>query len=476
MPAPLFAGTWSLANLYGIGGVDSGSDHLAGPWIAGHVNDAIGVRGQGPDALLVATDCAGVWLVQQPGSGIVPDATPLADAWDNIFAMCLAQGPHGGTHFYIGNQGPRSYTGTEGTLRETEDTFQTSRDISPPGAGTIYKIVVTSADPRRVVVASSGGVYWSIIPGAGGPYNWIKVTKQSVQSVANDFPVGTYSGLALASNDTIVAAAYGVDSLSTTGLHGLFRGGWQLDPSSHQLVLTLAAVPASNMPPVPPQSFTTFAQQMGRTSLASCSSQPNNLYAVSATVDATAIYAVLKSDDSGAIWTLAPGTQALSGQAGGQGGYNNCIAVAPRDPTRFLIGWAHGVFQSRDSGTSFADYNHLNSPGLHDDVHGVYFDPADSSNNTFYVCSDGGIAKTKDGGASFDSSLNRYLANLECYSDFSRDFWGSLSVRGDFMATGLQDNSNVYCVLRATTPGLNPWVAWGREGMADGSLCSQRAS
>jgi hypothetical protein len=153
----------------------------------------------------------------------------------------------------------------------------------------------------------------------------------------------------------------------------------------------------------------------------------------------------------------------LSGQAGPRGYYANCIAVAPNNPTRILIGWTFGVFQSGDSGTSFTQYSHLNRPGLHDDVHGLYFDPADSSNNTFYVCSDGGVAKTQDDGATFDTSFNRYLANLECYSDFPRDFWGSLSARGDFMATGLQDNSNVYCVLRPTS-GINPWVDLGQGG------------
>jgi hypothetical protein len=37
-------------------------------------------------------------------------------------------------------------------------------------------------------------------------------------------------------------------------------------------------------------------------------------------------------------------------------------------------------------------------------------------------------------------------------------------VRGNFMATGLQDNSNVYCVLRPTISGLNPWVDLGQGG------------
>src|ERR1700688_5125755 len=74
MPAPPFGGTWCLANIYGIGGTDTGSDHLAGPWIAGHVNDAIVARGQGSDGLLVATDAAGVWWVQPFGSGRVAGA------------------------------------------------------------------------------------------------------------------------------------------------------------------------------------------------------------------------------------------------------------------------------------------------------------------------------------------------------------------------------------------------------------------
>jgi hypothetical protein len=198
---------------------------------------------------------------------------------------------------------------------------------------------------------------------------------------------------------------------------------------------------------------------MTRTSLASCASKPEFMYAVASGVNLNqgqqSIYAVLGSDDNGTSWKLVPGSQSLSGQAGGHGYYNNCVAVAPGDPKQLLIGWQNGTFQSRDSGTSFAQ---LNVPGLHSDVHGLYLDPANSTNNTFYVCSDGGTAKTKDGGATFDSSFNRYLTNLECYCGFDRVLRGSLSVRGDFMASGLQDNSNVYCVLRPYTPGVNPWV------------------
>src|SRR5260370_17456397 len=105
------------------------------------------------------------------------------------------------------------------------------------------------------------------------------------------------------------------------------------------------------MPWAPPQSLIKFAEGMYRTSLASCSSQPNFMYAVASNpqppntkADERTIYAVLNSVDGGITWALHPGTQSLSSNAGGQGGYNNCIAVAPTDPRRVLIGWGNGTF------------------------------------------------------------------------------------------------------------------------------------
>jgi hypothetical protein len=63
------------------------------------------------------------------------------------------------------------------------------------------------------------------------------------------------------------------------------------------------------------------------------------------------------------------------------------------------------------------------------------------------------------GGNSFDSTFNRFLANLECYN---------ISVRGNVLASGLQDNGNVYCILRPTAnPDVRPWVRL-MDGAGDG--------
>ena len=68
------------------------------------------------------------------------------------------------------------------------------------------------------------------------------------------------------------------------------------------------------------------------------------------------------------------------------------------------------------------------------------------------------VAVTRDGGQTFDTTGNRFLANLECYSTVdTRDFYGTLSVQGDLVASGLQDNGNVVC-QRAADGTLGPWA------------------
>jgi hypothetical protein len=469
---------WVLANPFGIHGQPlAGADPMGGAWYAGHVNDVLVLGGQNEGALLIGTDTGGVWRAERLGSVHASPvaAEPLTDDWDSNTVTCLCQGPHSPNHVYVGT--------SPGVLYETEDLVGW-RDTLLPGAGNIYKIAVTSGSPRRVIVASDGGIFWSKIPQPGGPYQWHRVNKQAN---GHDFPAGgSYSGLALGPNDRIVVAAWGANL--QTGLYGIFYGEWSSNPISGDLSLLLTQVPDANMPQAPPQSLIRFSQGMGRTSLASCLQNPLAMYAVSANAgDNQLIYAVLGSADGGIHWTNLQPTlngQPLSDHAGSQGNYNNCIAVGPTDQANdrrtVLIGWQHGTFLSTDSGKTFTN---LSGPEMHDDVHGLYFDSTDRTNSTFYICSDGGVIFTADGGRSFDSSFNRYLANLECYCAIPRNFWGSLSVRDNFLASGLQDNSNVYCVLRpGNNPNVTPWVQLdGADGgwvavLATGQLLGTRNS
>src|SRR5262249_38797826 len=144
----------------------------------------------------------------------------------------------------------------------------------------------------------------------------------------------------------------------------------------------------------------------------------------------------------------------LSLLAGKQGDYNNCIAVAP-DSATVAIGWQKATFLSQDGGATFRMFGDAN---LHSDVHALTFDPADAGAQTLYIGSDGGVAMTRDGGETFDSTGNRMLANLEFYSTYvTRDFYGTLSLQGDLVAGGLQDNGNVVC-QRTAAGTLTSWA------------------
>ena len=165
------------------------------------------------------------------------------------------------------------------------------------------------------------------------------------------------------------------------------------------------------------------------------------------------------------LLTPAVGGTPLSNLAGAQGDYNNCIAVAPTEGNFVAVGWQGGTFVSHDGGNTFVQFSNDN---LHSDVHGLTFDPTDASGRTLYIASDGGVAVTRDDGATFNSTANIRLTNLEFYSTYvTRDFYGTLSVQSDLIAGGLQDNSNVVCQI--TGPGtLTPWAPV--DGGCDGGV------
>jgi hypothetical protein len=447
---------WTLANPFGIE-IESHSttDPLDGIFHTGHVSDVLVLGGQHQGPLLVGTDAGGVWLLQQPGSSVSPTVSPLtkdSNDWDSNTVTCLCQGPHGTDHIYAGT-GHVWPPYAPGTLYETEDLFSNSRDISPLGAGNINKILVTSSGPQRLVVAAAGGVFWANIPQPGGSYQW-----NQVQSL----PQGSYSGLALGPNDRIVVAAWGT-TFGSKIFSGIYYGDW----STGNLVLS--RVPDANMPSPPPQSLITFAQGMGRTSIASSPQNALVMYAVSAVMNtgfdiknAGPIYAVLASPDGGVTWkqiTTPPQTDPTGRpEPQNQGWYNNCISVSPFGPNVVAIGWQKH-FVSRNGGNSWQVFDyHQGLTALHDDVHAVYFDPT-APDERLYICSDGGLALTVDGGNSFDSTFNRFLANLESFN---------ISVRGNVLASGLQDNGNVYCILRPmNNPDVSPWVQLP-DGAGDG--------
>lgn len=460
---------WLPANPFAIL-IDSGQN----AWHAGHINDVLALDSGG---LVLGTDSGGVWLVEGNNS-----AVPLSEGWDTPNISCLAFGPDGPLHIFAGTDNAYSVALFE---TDTSNPFPLLNwrpvpltPMSPGGAtvGTINRMVVLK-QRRRIVLACDNGVFWSSIPTSGNAYSW--------QQVPN-LPQGGYSGLAIGPNDRIVIAAWGANP--NMGLFGIFYADWSaagllLGGSLLHLATALGSNTVSGMaqkeglkwPPPPAISVRNllgrarlppsqagqnpvFGWGMGRTSLASSAQDPRVMYAVSAATDQT-IYAVLASSDGGETWTQVtiPNSSIFPGIPFHQGNYNNCLAISPFDSEVVALGWQKH-FVSRDSGMSWQLFDsHAGLPGLHDDIHAVYFDPTSPPNERLYVCSDGGVALTVDRGQTFASDMNKNLLNLQIgRTSFTPNGRLSVSYQTPGLVAGAtQDNGNLFSIVGANA---TPWT------------------
>ncbi|MEM9302994.1 MAG: hypothetical protein AAGE01_12830 [Pseudomonadota bacterium] len=238
---------------------------------------------------------------------------------------------------------------------------------------------------------------------------------------------------------------------------------------------------------------------MGRTSLAVAPSNPDVVYALSASVvpgpDKTGdgvgdydngLHAVHRSDDGGRSWTatlrnsdndpvgtfmLAFAWQArVDGNTPyGAGWYNQAIAVDPNDPDVVWVGGMQ-LYRSDDGGRRFgltSNYfgNEERQPGssgpaMHPDIHTLMFDASDR----LWIGNDGGvwIADNQDAPTDFENDGYRNLIGAgvtftPVVTDFTTTqfYHGTVSPDGGLVIGGMQDNGTDAIGL----PGFaNQWV------------------
>ena len=413
--------SWQLANGFGIL-----RDPTNDIWHAGHVNDILAVG----YSAIVASDTGGVWIIN-PDFDAIPvtsnyAAQCVSNDWDQVDMSSLAFAPNDQSHVFAGCWS--SATLYLLTLQTNLGDIQLSKWTQIPvpfWAAGITKIV-TIANPWMIVLACATGVFWSPIPSVVDQVSGYQWTK------ASSLPVGGgYSGLAVGPSSTIVAAAWG--SNVQDGLYGIFTGAW--DQQLTNLSFTRASI--SNVDPT----------LMLRTSIASCATNRNIMYAVSGGAN-DGIYQVLASSDGGNNW--APKT--IPDKAGNQQGYNNCIDVHPSDASMVAIGWRGGPFVSRDGAGTWSTPG-AGDDGLHSDLHVVYFPNLQDDSDALFVGSDGGVALVS-GAGKVTSAYNKHLANLQIYAG---DDSASAQYAGLY-AAATQDNGNVYCVVDSNAPPMNqPW-------------------
>ena len=89
-----------------------------------------------------------------------------------------------------------------------------------------------------------------------------------------------------------------------------------------------------------------------------------------------------------------------------------------------------------------------------------------------YVGSDGGVVSTIDKGKTFNGPYSKHLQNIQCYSvDAGCESWGTVGCGRAMpatVATGVQDNGNLYAVMN---PGPGPFTHLdGADGGFNASL------
>jgi hypothetical protein len=363
-------------------------------------------------------------------------------------------------------------------------------------------VVVTDVQPPKLVLATDQGVFWSDVPAFGQEYGFSRALGiPSTQCLAV-----ALSSRAPGRTQFVVCSPTG--SLATSQSNGLYFGTWQdgnlvmvraahrgnvdfvqwqyavVASSAGNRSVLYAAVSASGTATlrlketfrnasmkIPPFKVSRLAQVLGV-------QLPTSLAALIRKINSPQghdfIYAVLSSSDGGATWSPVGPNQRVEesiqlprdpGQT--QEGWNLSIAVSHTDSNTIALGWRIGPWIGRNTPQAFLWEEHGDAPNrpgfsahIHSDSHGLHFDPHDPLGNTLLVCSDGGIIFTKNLGATFVSSINQHLPNLQ-FQSYPGQSGGSNGASGvsphnpGLMAGSLQDNGVVFSFL--ADGAQKPW-------------------
>jgi hypothetical protein len=471
---------WLQATRFGIE-----NDADADAWHSGHVTDLAPLTDT-QDAVLVATETGGVWV-------IVGTTNPLqlSDTWDKPDVQSLAQGPDAPRHFFAGCCNVYYSGDPSGLAPVIMAPVIMETDLSvlapllnwlpvtpalPATAGRVSRIAVLRTR-RRIVVAcakiragDTGGIFWADIPPSRlsaldpprSPYDW-KQAKIPDDPSPNGFwdvavaarypmPVEQLEDL----NDVLIVAG---------GYRGgaLYVGRWE----GTDLVFRRPSIAFEDGT----DATAIFFQNAGTTSVSVCAMIGSVVYAASAWPDGR-LSGVLRSKSGGRDWIYCKAAMANAAspldllvlRTGAQGSdWNNRIAAHSGNPGIAALGWQNGTFLTLDEGQEWRLID--GGKHMHGDVHALVFhkEVADSIGFLF-VGSDGGLVRVNLDdflgltGTPFRSDYNRNLPTLQCYSNLNltRQYYGSMdgsTKRPGLVATGLQDNGNVFCTL---TP-LEPW-------------------
>ncbi len=295
----------------------------------------------------------------------------------------------------------------------------------------VQKIVANPKNPKTIFAATSEGTYRSY--NSGATFVRIDSTLMAMDVAIN--PVDT----------SIIYIACGQrNTAPNPGLYQSTNGGNSFTKLTNGLPVT----------------------NFGRTSLAISPSNPNVVYASIANASTHTLDGLYRTTNNGISWEKMSTTNYVNGQ----GWYNNICAVYP---TNENIIFAAGLdaYKSTTGGSSlvqksfwFKDLNGVVPPGgqegtdntyAHADHHANVFDPKNP--NRMFFGTDGGVFESTDSGKTF-AGRNGGFVTTQFYNGFANAETDSLIALG-----GLQDNG---------TLKFQGGLSWNKVYGGDGGWCA----
>jgi PKD repeat protein len=391
-----------------VGGLSAGlAWEPLGPWgassgtgwgrVAGRIT-AVAVHPTNADVVLVGAATGGIWKSTDGGRTFRPvsDSAPSLATSAIVFSpsspeVLYAATGEADSAYLEGN--PASSLGTylgAGLLRSVDGGETWSRvDVDLPENAVLSRVLVHPADPRRVLVAVyvrhdvaagrslPGGVYLS----TDGGVRFTRTFAHAASDLVQD-----------PSSPDSVFAAFGVDGgcSSCAAASGVWR--------SSDFGLTFAPSLTHDSPGAP------IAAQAGQVKLSVSATVPPVLLASVLDGDDTHEKGgVFRSADGGATWEKrAAPPQACPKTGLNQCNYDHALLVHPTRPERVYLGTV-SLYVSDDGAATWRTLVdvYARGSGLHPDQH-AFAVPA-TEPGTLWVGNDGGLYRTTDDGATFES-------------------------------------------------------------------------
>lgn len=426
LPASAHADAWeSFRRLPAERASSRGAWRPLGPTNTGGRTLAVAFNPQNPLTLFAGSAGGGLWRTRNGGVG--PAAwTRIATGQPVTSVSCIALAPADSQTIYIGTGEVYAYQGAEGgvAVRTARGTYGIgilkstnggqswvrSLDWSRQQQRGVWRIRLDPADPNRVWAATTEGVYLS----TNGGGSWALSLNVLMATDLEIDPV----------NSQTLYAACGNFSSAGYGIYRTKNGG------ASWTRLT------GGLPP-------TWG---GKAELALAPSNTQTLYASLGNGSSNNAGTWLcRSDNGGDTWSIV----ATADYANYQGWYSHDVAVSPSDPSTVLA-VGIDIWKSTAGGAGLAivsDWAQMYLGAVpvggpegppnysHADHHQVVYHPTDP--NVAYLATDGGIFRTRDGGATFEGCNGGYQTG-QFYNGFSSAAADTVPAMG-----GLQDNTTL---------------------------------